>query len=167
MDPGAMLSHYTPYLSGEVMIASASVAATAMFAASYARRQAVRRRFQKAGRSNGTENNSLSGRLLSGVYRGRAVEIDLAADGLLCVTVRIVNEQRVFDEFSADSPLPTNAWLGDSARRALAALSARWSVAIRGRSLYFSYTGHDYDPERMPRLLDLACDLADGVDASP
>jgi hypothetical protein len=172
VDPGAAIPTYSSFLSGEVMAASASVTAIAMFAVSYARGRAVRRR-QRTGRGTSAASGRIpipetapaSERLLSGTYRGRSVEIDMAQNGLLYITVRVVNERGIFDEFGAGGPIPTVPWLNESCRRTLAALSARWTVAIRGRSLFFSFSGHgSSDPERMPRLLDLACDLADAVD---
>jgi hypothetical protein len=178
MDPGVAMSPYGPLLHGEVIAASASLAAAAMFAASYARRQAVRRRNARTGKSGtGTKigdsaslttlpaTGATTGLLLSGLYRGRSVEMEMAENGLLCITVRIENERRLFEEFGAGSPFPTATWLTLPCRQTLSALPGRWTVALRGRSLLLTCASI-HDPERMPRLLELACDLADAADGT-
>jgi hypothetical protein len=177
VDPGVAMSPYGPLLHGEVIAASASLAAAAMFAASYARRQAVRRRNAKVGKTAGTKagrslppsnlpaTGATTGLLLSGLYRGRSVEMEMAENHLLCITVRITNERRLFEEFGGGSLLPTGTWLNVACRQTLSTLSGRWTVAIRGRSLLFTCASI-HDPERMPRLLELACDLADAADGT-
>jgi hypothetical protein len=89
-----------------------------------------------------------------------------AGDRRLSVTTRLVNYRRLFAEFGAGDSLPGAAWLSPACRRKLTRLGEGWSVAIRDRSLLLSAPCVDGNPEWQRHLLDLACDLADAVDAA-
>lgn len=109
---------------------------------------------------------------LSGTYRGRAVT---AAEqhGVVRIDVRATNPARLLDEISSRSPLPDAPWLCVSARERLPSLlseAARergqsWLVHVQDRTVTLVCGGVPPDSERLRSLLDLACDLAEGVDA--
>jgi hypothetical protein len=148
------------------MAASASLAFVAL-CVSHIRRQAVRRRCATT-RYNAASiaEYPAAGPLLSGTYRGRSVAMAIAGDQQLSVTTRLVNYRRLFAEFGAGDALAGAAWLTPACRRKLSLLGSGWSVAVRNRSLLLSAPCMDGNPEWQRHLLDLACDLADTVDAA-
>jgi hypothetical protein len=148
------------------MAASASLAFAALFV-SHVRRHAVRRRYPTmGGTSAATWEHPSAGPLLSGTYRGRSVAMAFAGDRKLSVTTRLVNYGHHFAEFSTGDVLSGTLWLNPTCRRKLALLGNGWSVAVRDRSLLLSAPCVDGNPEWQRHLLDLACDLADAVDAA-
>lgn len=150
-----MTPTYTPLLSGEVMAFSASVLAFAAVLVSKARNQAVRLR--------GSGSATSAGPLLFGIYRGRAVEMTLAACGTLSITAQVTNTARHAAEFGQSDPLRI-PWIPPLCRHRLKAWSGDWNVAVRGKNLFFTCHLPDNAPERMGRALDLTCDIADAVD---
>lgn len=169
-----MMQSYNPLLSGEALTVGASVSASllalAAVVASNVRRQGVRLRTPvvngarpaKAANKNAVESRAVTP-LLSGIYRGRTVEMTMAESGLLCVTARVVNSSGVFAEFSKGD-FPLLPWLTGASAYRLKAMPERWSIAVRGKHLLFSCQLNEEEPEKMRRALDLTCDLAEAID---
>jgi hypothetical protein len=162
VDGSSINPGYVPLLTGEVMAVSASVMAFAAVVASKVRRHAVR--LHNANKSH-LQWGKNAGPLLSGIYRGRSVEMTLAENGLLFITARTVNRANVASEFATGDRLPIS-WLPTITAYRLKTLPGHWSVSVRGQHLFFSCQLADNDPERMRRALELTCDLADAVDGT-
>lgn len=103
----------------------------------------------------------------AGVYRGRAIQV--ARQGTqVTITIRTRNEARLYDELSSDTPIPQLPWISELAAMQLTTLSFarkvwdRWHIHLSDKTLQISCG--TLRPERLRFLLDLACDLADGVD---
>ena len=174
MDPGAAIQAYNPLLSGEALTVGASVSASlfalAAVVASNMRRQGVRLRgaVVNGARMAKAANKTLATvtaptPLLSGIYRGRTVEMTMTEAGLLRVTARIVNSSGVFAEFSKGD-FPILPWLTGASSYRLKAMPERWAIAVRVKHLLFSCQLNDEEPEKMRRALDLTCDLAEAID---
>jgi hypothetical protein len=172
-----MMQAYNPLLSGEALTVGASVSASllalAAVVASNVRRHGVRLRgtVVNGARPAKTAVKSYAGAgaatpLLSGIYRGRTVEMTMTEAGLLCVTARMVNPSGVFAEFSKGD-FPLLPWLHGASAYRLKAMPERWSIAVRGRHLLFSCQLNEEEPEKMRRALDLTCDLAEAIDHKP
>lgn len=130
---------------------------------------------QHSPRSGGATADGLTPthRGVNGTYRGRAV-IASEQQGVVRIDVRAVNRARLLDEISARSPLPDAPWLSPVARQRLETISAwpssrlrsprSWMVHIQDRTVTLICGGVPPDPGPLNHLLDLACDLAEGVD---
>ena len=109
---------------------------------------------------------------LAGTYRGRALEAAHHA-GYFRVAVRVANRARLFDEIRSSAPLPGALWLNAAAREKLFALrhgpgGARrrwWKVRVQGHAVTLLCLGTETSARHLRDLLDLACDLAEGVDS--
>lgn len=103
----------------------------------------------------------------AGIYRGRAIQVTRKGS-LVSISIRTRNEARLFDELSSDTPVPTLPWISELAAMQLSTLAFaqrvwdRWHIQLRDKTLQISCD--TVRPERLRFLLDLACDLADGVD---
>lgn len=157
-----MTTMYTPLLSGEAVAVSASVMAVAAMVMSNMRRRAVHLR--PAARRDPLQWRSGSGPLLSGMYRGRFVEMTLAENGMLCVRAHIRNRAGLFAEF-ADGDGTGAEWLPPRCLRSLYTLPDRWSIAVRGKQLFFTCFLMDNDPEWMRQALELSCDIAEAAES--
>ncbi len=103
----------------------------------------------------------------SGVYRGRAIQITRNGHAVI-IAIRTRNTARLYDELSSERPLPGLPWISELAAVQLSTLTfarrvwERWHIQLSGQTLQISCA--TIHPERLRFLLDLACDLADGVD---
>lgn len=107
---------------------------------------------------------------LSGTYRGRSVTAG-EQRGVVRIDMRAANRARLLDEISSRSPVPDAPWLSASARRELASLTETvcerkqsWLVHVQDRTVTLICGGVPPDSERLRSLLDLAGNLAEGVD---
>lgn len=89
----------------------------------------------------------------------------------MCVEVRLRNRARLVDCLQAKGPLINIQWLSPLGRTQLDALAARcddWSVEVSGRTLKLTGNAPFFlRSDRLTYLLDVACDLAEGVDSIP
>ena len=103
----------------------------------------------------------------AGVYRGRAIQVTRQGS-LVTIAIRTRNSACLYDEFSSDRPVPALPWISELASMQLSTLSFarqvwdRWDIRLKDQTLEISCA--TLRPERLRFLLDLACDLADGVD---
>lgn len=107
------------------------------------------------------------GRLGTGIYRGRAVEV-LRHGTQVTISIRTRNPARLYDALSSESPVPQLPWISELAAMQLTTLAFasrvwdRWHIELSEKTLQVSCD--TLRPERLRFLIDLACDLADGVD---
>lgn len=105
-----------------------------------------------------------------GAFRGRSAVVHRSA-GNVCVEVRLRNRARLVDFLQAKEPLVNILWLSPLGRTQLDALAARcddWSVEVSGRTLKLTGSSPFFlCPDRLIYLLDVTCDLAEGVDSIP
>jgi hypothetical protein len=103
-----------------------------------------------------------------GVYRGRAIQVSRKGSAVT-IAIRTRNSARLYDELSSEVPVPGLPWISELAAMQLNTLAFarrvwdRWHIQLQGQTLKISCA--TVRPERLRFLLDLACDLADGVDA--
>ena len=103
----------------------------------------------------------------SGIYRGRAIQVTRHGSSVV-IAIRTRNSARLYDELSSEGPLPGLPWISELASMQLTTLAFarsvwdRWHIQLQGQTLKISCA--TIHPERLRFLLDLACDLADGVD---
>jgi predicted membrane chloride channel (bestrophin family) len=158
---GGTFSPVNHYFTGEIVAVSATATACAAWIASHVRRQTVRRREPSASTLRESLKGSTAKLLLAGEYRGRNVTMMMAGEWLN-VTVRAGNRERIFAEFGSVDRLQI-PWLSAACRRRLSAVSAKWSVAVRGSNILLSCYAIE-GPERLRCALDVACDVAEAVD---
>jgi hypothetical protein len=167
---------------GTIAIGAAPVLVPLFGLLGYGARQAHRhaRAWQQAAEqaASSARRSSLipTRRGLSGTYRGRAITA-AEQQGVVRVDVRAANPARLLDEISSRAPLPDTPWLGASARERLSSLTATvrerrqsWLVHVQDRTVTLICGGVPPNSERLHALLDLSCDLAEGIDqvaASP
>ncbi|MDX1933348.1 MAG: hypothetical protein SFU56_12135 [Capsulimonadales bacterium] len=127
----------------------------------HVRRRSVRRsdRVRRVVGENGGRTTARP--LLDGHYRGRSVRLTQSGDWTH-VTVTARNVSGIFAEFDNRSDRSVD-WLTPSCRKRLNAVAARWSVAVRGRTILLGCLDVQ-GPERIRFALDVACDLADVID---
>lgn len=108
---------------------------------------------------------------MAGSYRGRALEAGHVGQ-YLKVTVRVANHARILDEVRSVAPLPDAPWLNAAARAELTSLAQGrgshrrwWKVNVQGQAVTLTCLGTETNAESLRNMLDLACDLAEGVDA--
>ena len=111
---------------------------------------------------------------LEGTYRGRAVEAEHQGSYTLRIAARTVNPARLLDELRAagggGASLPPAPWLNRNARAKLASLMAPgphrhwWKIRVQDQTVTLTCLGTETDAARLRFLLDLACDLAEGID---
>lgn len=107
-------------------------------------------------------------RAWEGVYRGRALELDFQGRSLR-LSVRTRNRARLVDELRSSAPVPQVPWLTPLALVELVAFAQapgepeRWQLKIQGEQL--DLTCRTANPSQLRFLLDLVCDVAEGVDA--
>ncbi|WP_395143635.1 hypothetical protein [Armatimonas sp.] len=107
------------------------------------------------------------GRQGTGVYRGRAIQVTRQGSAVT-IAIRIRNPARLYDELSSEGVVPGLPWISEIAAMQLNTLAFarrvwdRWHIQLKGETLQISCA--TVRPERLRFLLDLACDLADGVD---
>jgi hypothetical protein len=103
----------------------------------------------------------------AGVYRGRAIQITRKGHSVT-IAIRTRNTARLYDELSSEGPVPGLPWISEIAAMQLSTLTFarrvwnRWHIQLRDQTLQISCA--TVRPERLRFLIDLACDLADGVD---
>ena len=103
----------------------------------------------------------------AGVYRGRAIQITRKGQSVT-ISIRTRNAARLYDELSSEGPVPSLPWITELAAMQLNTLAFarrvwdRWHIQLKEQTLQISCA--TLHPERLRFLLDLACDLADGVD---
>ena len=171
VDPGFLASELAPAATWSLLLGAPLLAGGVGTVWLRRRRTAYlwRRAANLAGLSLEVTETGLA---LGGVYRSRSVRV-ASRDGQVEILVRAVNRARLIDQIRADGPLPEAPWLTGLARSELSALKththglgAAWSVRIADRSLVLSAAPSlARRPEQVRFLLDLACDLADGVDS--
>ena len=183
MDPtfAGSAAHYAPLVEAGTLTAAAAVACATVTGTIYSLRARRRqRRWQTIGASLGLlpprkrQSRSLtSPSLVAGTYRGRFIEAILlpGSTETVGVTARIANPRHLLDRVSSADSLPR--WVSPQSRVTLLALPPKptWSLEVRGNGLTLSApcavllsgTG-EIRPFR--ELLDLACDLAEGVDGA-
>jgi hypothetical protein len=121
----------------------------------------VRGRWQRSLRTLGL---GLQG---AGVYRGRAIQVTRQGHSVT-IAIRTRNTARLYDELSSEGPVPGLPWISELAAMQLTTLAFarrvwnRWHIQLRDQTLQISCA--TASPDRLRFLLDLACDLAEGVD---
>lgn len=102
-----------------------------------------------------------------GVYRGRALTIELHGQAVR-VSARTLNPALLLDELHSTVPLPQTPWLSPLSEMQLTAFvqapgePERWSVHIHHHQVELACAS--VQPRQLRFLLDLTCDLAEGVD---
>lgn len=167
MDFGAF-STYTPPLTGEFWATSASLATAVAAWILRARRIAATRRVSSPPLPTPVSPVPVSSPkpapiadaapLLSGVYRGRSVEMSCGPEGLLCASVGLLSLLP-----------PESPWLaaGPILRARLAALPRPVLLCAVSGFLHLAAPQTASGPQLSRVLLDLACDLADAVEGLP
>ena len=118
----------------------------------------------------GGHATALSRPRLNGVYRGRATEA-WHHGGYLEIVARAANDAHLLDEIRSSAPLPDAPWLSAAARSGLTALKSErgrrrwWKVRVQDQRVTLTFLGTETDAALLRDLLDLACDLAEGVDS--
>jgi hypothetical protein len=182
MDPGLVTStpDYVPVITAGALSAfAAAVGATATGVTVSLRTRRRMKRWGAVGAALGlplARRTSPTSPALSGAYRGRSLEAVLLHGGKARVTARIANPRRLLDRLSSDdAALPPAPWLTAYSRAALGMLPVAgrgWNLEVRGNQLTLTApcpapTGDGAGDSRLLRpLLDLTCDLAEGVDAA-
>lgn len=106
-------------------------------------------------------------RLWRGVYRGRALTLGFQGRALT-LAARTRNPARLLDQLDSNAPLPKTPWLTTLAALELTAFvqppgePERWQLQVQGEQLQL--TCRTARPTQLRFLLDLVCDVAEGID---